>query len=58
MKARGKGTTALAGPPKRVRARAAQSGALVVEAKRRELVRLTSKRSELPVEQIPGYYLG
>jgi hypothetical protein len=57
VKAKGEGT-ALAEPPKRVRARTVHAGALVVEAKRRELARLNSKRSELPAEQIPGYYLG
>jgi len=57
VKAKGEGT-ALAEPPKRVRARTVHSGALVVEAKRRELARLNSKRSELPAEHIPGYYLG
>ena len=57
MNARGK-STALAEASKRVRARSAPSRALVVEAKRRELARLTSRRTELPAEQIPGYYLG
>jgi hypothetical protein len=57
MNATAKGT-ALVVPPKRVRPRSTPSRALVVEAKRRELARLTSKRAEVPAEQIPGYYLG
>jgi hypothetical protein len=57
VNAGGKGT-ALAVPKKRMRSRSSPSQALVVEAKRRELVRLTSKRSGQPAEQIPGYYLG
>jgi hypothetical protein len=57
VNAGGKGT-ALAEAPKRVRPRSRPSRALVVEAKRREFARLTSRRSKPPAEQIPGYYLG
>jgi hypothetical protein len=43
---------------KRVRAPLTTPKGLVVQTRRHELVRLAGKRTGLPAEQIPGYYLG
>jgi hypothetical protein len=50
--------SALAGSKKRVRAPLTAPKGLVVQTRRREPARTEGKRMELPVEQIPGYYLG
>jgi hypothetical protein len=43
---------------KRVRAPLTVPKGLLVETRRQELVRRAGKRTRVPVEQIPGYYLG